>query len=171
MAGLLGSLGLGGLLSSPPTPEMMACSALARSCPGITLTSSSGVFNANYQYATHHYWSSVQAETVPECVVFPTSAEDVSAVIRVLLQYPSVPFAVKSGGHNPNAGFSSVNGGVLISLQNSDETTLSPDRKTAEVGPGARWADAVAGLEPYGLTVVGGRLGMFHYSSVMGIVC
>lgn len=162
MAGLLGSLGLGSLLSSPPTPETMACSALARSCPGITLTSSSGALNVNYEYATHHYWSSVQAETAPECVVFPTSAEDVSAVIRVLLQYPTVPFAVKSGGHNANAGFSSVYEGVLISFQDSHDTVLSPDRETAEVGPGARWVDAVEALEPYGLTVVGGRLGVSH---------
>ncbi|KAE9372168.1 FAD-binding domain-containing protein [Stipitochalara longipes BDJ] len=160
MAGLLGFLGLGNLLSTPPpTLSMAACSAIAASCPGITLTSSSGALNANYQYATDHYWSSVQADATPVCIVFPTSAEDVSAVIRVLLQYPSVPFAVKSGGHNANTGFSSVDGGILISFQNSHDTVLSPGRETARVDPGARWMDAVGALEPYGLTVVGGRLG------------
>jgi FAD/FMN-containing dehydrogenase len=163
MACLLGFLGLGNLLSTPPpTPPMAACSAIAASCPGITLTSAEGVFNANYQYATEHYWSNVQAEATPACVVFPTSAEDVSAVIRVLLQYPSVPFAVKSGGHNANAGFSSVDGGVLISFQNSHDTVLSSDWETAEVGPGARWMDAVGALENYGRTVVGGRLGKYY---------
>jgi FAD binding domain len=164
MAGLLGLLGLGNLLStSPPKPSMAACSALARDCPAITVTYPSGAANANYQYATDHYWSNTNKDGTPACVIFPTSAEDVSSVIRILLQYPTVPFAVKSGGHNANAGFSSVDGGVLISFQNSHDTVLSADEKTAEVGPGARWMDAVGALEPYGLTVVGGRLGMVQF--------
>ena len=162
MVTLLGLLGLGNLLSTPPLkPSMAACSAIAARCPSFTLTYPSGTANANYLYAINHYWSDAQSDTTPACVVFPTSAEDVSEVIRILLQYPSVPFAVKSGGHNANVGFSSVDGGVLISFQNLHNTVLSPDRETAEVGPGARWMDAVGGLEPYGLTVVGGRLGMF----------
>jgi FAD binding domain len=160
MAGLFGLLG--SLLSTPPPrTSTMACSAIAASFPGFTLTYSSGALNSNYLYATQHYWSDSNSENTPACVVFPTSAEDVSTVIQILLHYPTVPFAVKSGGHNPNAGFSSVDGGVLISFQNLDGTALSYDRKTAEVGPGATWSDAVGALEPYGLTVVGGRLGMF----------
>ena len=83
-----------------------------------------------------------------------------STAIRILLQYPDIPFAVKSGGHNPNTGFSSTNGGVLISFQNLRSTTLSPDNKTAAVGPGSQWVDAIGALEPHGLAVVGGRLGM-----------
>jgi FAD/FMN-containing dehydrogenase len=140
---------------------MAACSAIAANCPGFTLTYPSGALNANYRYATEHYWSSTNTEATPACVTFPTSAEDVSVVIRILLEYPSVPFAVKSGGHNANTGFSSVDGGVLISFQNLDGTVLSADRETAEVGPGARWMDAAGVLEQDGLTVVGGRLGIF----------
>lgn len=160
MAALLGLLGLGELFSTPPPqPSMAACSALAANCPSFTLTYPSGTANANYQYATNHYWSNTNIDGTPACVVFPTGAEDVSEIIRILLHYPSVPFAVKSGGHNANAGFSSVDGGVLISFQNSYDTVLSADKKTAVVGPGARWMDTVGALEPYGLTVVGGRLG------------
>lgn len=164
MAALLGLLGLGGLgklLSAPVPTSMAACSAIAANCPGFTLTYPSAAFNPNYQYATTHYWSDTNKDGTPACVVFPTSAEDVSEVIRILLQYPNVHFAVKSGGHNANVGFSSVDGGVLISFQNMHNTVLSADRQTAEVGPGARWMDTVGALEPYGLTVVGGRLGMF----------
>jgi hypothetical protein len=153
---------LGNLLSTPPpVTAMAACASIAASCPSFTLTWPSGTSNAEYMYATSHYWSNTNAEATPACVVFPTSAEDVSAVIQVLLRYPDVPFAVKSGGHNPNTGFSSVDGGVLISFQNLNSTTLSPDRETAAVGPGSQWKDAVGALEPYGLTVVGGRLGIF----------
>ena len=163
MAGLLGTVGtlLSPLLfTTQPQASLAACSALAEYYPGFTLTYASASLNANYLYATNHYWSSTNQDATPACVVFPTNAEDVSAVIRLLLEYPSVPFAVKSGGHNANTGFSSVNGGVLISLQDLDSTVLSSDYKTAEVGPGARWMDAAGALELYGLTVVGGRLGM-----------
>ena len=167
MAALLGLLGLGKLFPTPPPQPSMAahqaCSALVANCPSFTLTYPSGTANANYQYATNHYWSNANIDGTPACVVFPTSAEDVSEVIRILLHYPSVPFAVKSGGHNANVGFSSVAGGVLISFQNSYGTILSADKKAAVVGPGARWMDAVGALEPYGLTVVGGRLGMFRF--------
>lgn len=163
MAGLLGAVGnfLSPLLSpSQPQASIAACSALAEYYPGFTLTYPSASLNANYLYATNHYWSSANQDATPACVVFPTNAEDVSAVVQLLLEYPNVPFAVKSGGHNANTGFSSVNGGVLISFQDLDSTVLSSDYKTAEVGPGARWMDAAGALELYGLTVVGGRLGM-----------
>ena len=161
MAGLLGTLLSPLLFTTQPQASIAACSALAEYLPDFTLTYPSASLNANYLYATNHYWSSTNQDATPACVVLPTNAEDVSAVIRILLEYPSVPFAVKSGGHNANTGFSSVNGGVLISFQDFDNTVLSSDYRTAEVGPGARWVDAVGALEPYGLTVVGGRLGMF----------
>jgi hypothetical protein len=169
MASLLNYLGK--LLATPPPMRAMAaCSVIMANCPGFTLTWPSGTSNAEYVYATTHYWSSTNTEVTPACVVFPTSAEDMSAVIQILLQYPDVPFAVKSGGHNPNTGFSSVNGGVLISFQNLKNITLSPDQKTAEVGPGSQWKDAVGALEPYGLTVVGGRLGMLLFRNVEEIL-
>jgi len=75
------------------------------------------------------------------------------------LDYPSVPFAVKSGGHNTNVGFSSVNWGVLISFSKLASTNVSADQTTADVGPGARWAEVMTALEPYNLAVVGGRIG------------
>ena len=161
MAGLLGTLLSPLLFTTQPQASIAACSTLAEYLPDFTLTYPSASLNANYLYATNHYWSSTNQDATPACVVFPTNAEDVSAVIRILLEYPSVPFAVRSGGHNANTGFSSVNGGVLISFQDLHNTVLSSDYRTAEVGPGARWMDAVGALEPYGLTVVGGRLGMF----------
>ncbi|CZS99976.1 uncharacterized protein RCO7_01711 [Rhynchosporium graminicola] len=115
--------------------------------------------NPEYSYAKSHYWSSANADGTPACIVFPANAQDVSAIIRTLLRYPGVPFATKSGGHNPNLGFGSTDGGVLISLSRMSSTTLSTDRKQAYLSPGARWQDAVGTLEPYNLTVVGGRVG------------
>ncbi|PVH82788.1 FAD-binding domain-containing protein [Cadophora sp. DSE1049] len=116
-------------------------------------------FSADYANAKSHYWSNANADGMPACVVFPTSAQDVSSIIQVLLRYSDVGFATKSGGHNPNVGFASTDGGVLISMSQLSSTTLSPDRKEAYLSPGATWMDAVGALEPYNLTVVGGRVG------------
>jgi hypothetical protein len=115
--------------------------------------------NPDYLDAKNHYYSDANADLTPACAVFPTSAEEVSYVVQVLLDYPTVPFALKSGGHNTNVGFSSVNWGVLISFSKLASTGLSSDQTTADVGPGARWVEVMTALEPYNLAVVGGRLG------------
>ncbi|KAH9218626.1 hypothetical protein DL95DRAFT_423351 [Leptodontidium sp. 2 PMI_412] len=116
-------------------------------------------FSSDYTYAKSHYWSNANADAIPACVVLPTNAQEVSAVIQILLKYPDVGFATKSGGHNANVGVASSDGGVLISMSQLNSITLSSDRKQAYLSPGARWMDAVGVLEPYNLTVVGGRLG------------
>jgi hypothetical protein len=40
----------------------------------------------------------------PTCLVCPKSTEDVSAIIKTLSNFDSVPFAIRSGGHNTNRG-------------------------------------------------------------------
>lgn len=40
----------------------------------------------------------------PECVLLPRSAEDVSEMLKLLVAN-NEPFAIKSGGHNPNKYF------------------------------------------------------------------
>ena len=135
-----------------------ACAAIA--ADGIeTLTSESDWLNGDYINAQSHYWSAANADLIPACAVFPTNAQDVSGIVKALLDQPSVKFAVKSGGHNPNVGYSSVDGGVLISMSKIASTVLSDDQKTAQVGTGARWIAVAQALEPYNLTVVSGRLG------------
>jgi FAD/FMN-containing dehydrogenase len=135
-----------------------ACATIAAA--GIkTLTPLADFLSLDYINAQSHYWSAANADLIPACAVFPNNAQDVSAIITALLEQPSVPFAVKSGGHNPNVRYSSVSGGVLISMSNIATTTLSADQKTADIGTGSRWLAAAQALEPYNLTVVSGRLG------------
>jgi FAD/FMN-containing dehydrogenase len=117
------------------------------------------ITNSDYIDGKSHYYSATNSDLTPACVVFPTTAEEVSYVISSLLQYPSVPFAVKSGGHNANVGFSSVDWGVLIYFSKLASITLSFDQTSAVVGSGARWAEVMTALEPYDLAVVGGRIG------------
>jgi FAD/FMN-containing dehydrogenase len=72
-----------------------------------------------------------------------------------------VPFALKGGGHMPTPGFNNINSsGVLLSSSGFKQLEISADGKTVHVGPGNIWDDVYQYLEPYGCTVVGGRLGI-----------
>jgi hypothetical protein len=156
ITGLLGSLGLG---CSPPEQALLACKAIS-DLDVPTLVWPASDLNPDYTYAKNHYWNNANAQLTPACVVLPTCATHVSQAVQVLLQYPDVSFAVKSGGHNANIGFSSTDGGVLIYFKNMNQTTLSWDESTADVQPGARLENTIRELEPYNRTVVAGRVGM-----------
>jgi FAD/FMN-containing dehydrogenase len=64
---------------------------------------------------------------------------------------------VKSGGHAAFRGASSIEGGITVDLAGLNNLKLSSDQKTVTVGPGNRWYDVYSYLEPYSLTVIGGR--------------
>ncbi|KAK4952099.1 hypothetical protein LTR10_010019 [Elasticomyces elasticus] len=113
-----------------------------------------------YTNATATYWDAANDADVPACAFFPSCSEDVSAAIIALGKEPGVPFALKSGGHNWNRGFSSTDGGVLISFRpNLQSTSLAPDGLTAKVGPGARWVEVMQELDKSNKCAVGGRSG------------
>ncbi|KAK5739430.1 hypothetical protein LTR17_005335 [Elasticomyces elasticus] len=113
-----------------------------------------------YTNTTATYWDAANDADVPACAFFPSCSEDVSAAIIALGKEPGVPFALKSGGHNWNRGFSSMDGGVLISFRpNLQSTTLAPDGLTAKIGPGARWVEVMQKLDKSNKCAVGGRSG------------
>jgi FAD/FMN-containing dehydrogenase len=160
MASILGGP-LGPIISTPSHLSTMACEVIAFQNPGLeTQIAHRDFANPDFETARGHYWSSTQIDLVPACAVFPTSTRDVSRIVKVLNEYPEVGFAVKSGGHNPNTGFSSTKGGVLISFSKWSATEISNDRRTADIQPGARWENVIADLEPYQVAVVGGRIGL-----------
>ena len=113
----------------------------------------------DYEQATQRYWSMANADNIPACVFLPETANMTAFAVQVLNKYTSVPWAVKGGGHNPNVGFSSTAGGILLAMENFANTTLDA-QGLAHVGPGARWVDALTVLDTYGKAIVGGRLGM-----------
>ncbi|KAL9118079.1 MAG: hypothetical protein Q9187_005380 [Circinaria calcarea] len=85
----------------------------------------------------------------PSCVVFPESAQDVSKSLKIV-NFFQTKFAVRSGGHSPNPGWSSMEKpGVLIDLKNLNKVAISADRKLASLGPGGRWGDVFTALDPY----------------------
>jgi FAD/FMN-containing dehydrogenase len=69
-------------------------------------------------------------------------------------------FAVKSGGHALFAGASNAIGGVTIDMRKFKEIKVSEDRKTVRLGTGNNWGEVYAELEPMGLMVLGGRVGI-----------
>lgn len=88
----------------------------------------------------------------------PSSAAAVAKVLA-LCRFLDVQFSIRSGGHLQNPGFTSNEGGVVISMSKLTDLTLSKDGKTADIGLGLRWLDVYKGLEEqYGVTVTGGRV-------------
>lgn len=145
----------------PPASAIAACSAISEGTAE-TLSYPSDTLDPDYQYQKTHYWSAANADSTPACVVFPTTAREVSDIVLILQNYTDVEFSLKSGGHNPNVGFSSTDGGVLISFSRLATTTYSAETETAEIGPGARWGEVITALDQFGVAVVGGRIGMFR---------
>lgn len=113
-----------------------------------------------YKTANTEYWNAESSSNRAACTFFPSNADQVSFAVGALNKHPTVNFALKCAGHNPNLGFSSVDSGVLIAFRpNSQHVSLSSDGKTVDVGAGAKWEDVYAALQPVNKAVVGGRLG------------
>lgn len=104
------------------------------------------------------YWSTSCSALTPSCIIFPKSAEEVSTVVKILANNSEI-FAVKSGGHNPNNGFSSVQGGPLIVTEHLDQANVNQATGVIDVGPGNRLDGIAAKLQGSGWTFVGGRIG------------
>ncbi|KAK2732573.1 hypothetical protein CKAH01_08671 [Colletotrichum kahawae] len=117
----------------------------------------------------------------PHCILAPVNATDVSRALQIIT-YFNTTFAVRSGGHSPNPGASSVGGrGILLDLQYLNAIGLSQDRSVAHVGPGARWGEVYNVLDASQAVVIGGRLpsvgvgglmlggGYFHLSDQFGL--
>ena len=105
----------------------------------------------------------------------PGSAEDVGKIVgylyihitfSILANFSSsqlcilgstrTRFAVKGGGHTYNLGFSSTPG-VQIAMARFKDIKVNPAAATVEVGAGLTWDQVYAALQPYNLTVAGGR--------------
>lgn len=147
------------LATAAPTQETtQACTDLQNALSGKVLTP--GLLAAEYTFETQQYWSMTPRSDDPACIIQPASAEDVSVVIKTLLKYPSVKFATRSGGHDPNVGHASVQDGVLITMTDMVGATYDAAKGLAYVKPGGEWNDVVGDLEPSGVTILGGRLGL-----------
>ncbi|KAH7355632.1 hypothetical protein BKA66DRAFT_446467 [Pyrenochaeta sp. MPI-SDFR-AT-0127] len=95
----------------------------------------------------------------PTCLSCPKTTDDVAAIIQNLGKFDSVAFAVRSGGHNTNKGFADINDGITIDLSTINAVELKRSAGIVAVGSGARWQNVYNALDPYSLSVQGGRNG------------
>ncbi|KAF8477733.1 FAD dependent oxidoreductase [Russula ochroleuca] len=128
------------------------CEKIARS-----ISSASQVFYPDSQEfdLDISHWANSSSQ-IPVCSVEPGTPDDVASILQQIAR-ARVPFAVKSGGHATNPGFSSTSG-VHISMTRFNHIAISKDSRTVEVGAGVTWTDVYAYLVPKGLNVVGGRV-------------
>ena len=139
----------------PGNEALRACHKLAVSHPNQTISTSDSQYSS-YQST---YWSRQQSDLEPTCRFLPSNAEDVRLALEVLYEH-NASFAVSSGGHTSNPGFSNIDGGVTIDLSslNQIRVTNEDDEPAVWIGPGARWGDVYRFLEPDKLTVAGARV-------------
>ncbi|KAI0394628.1 FAD binding domain-containing protein [Xylariaceae sp. FL0594] len=115
-------------------------------------------FDVEYTSEQTKYWSTAAGALKPACIIMPKTVQEVAAIVNIL-RNNNETFAIKSGGHNPNNYFSSIDGGPLISTKNLNQVILDPATETARIGPGNRWDRVAEQLDGTGYTVVGGRIG------------
>ncbi|KAK6351038.1 hypothetical protein TWF718_004212 [Orbilia javanica] len=126
-----------------------------------------GVYESGYTALTQITWSQT-CWLNPACIVSPANAQDISKAI-IVLRTLQTKFSIRSGGHMANPGFSSAGpDAVLISLSSLTKLSLSADKSTATIGVGNRWGTVYNYLQPYNLTVIGGRIGTVGSALVLG---
>ena len=115
-------------------------------------------------------------------MIQPQNSSQVSISLRII-NFFSVQFAVRSGGHSPNLNWASIgHEGLPLDLQHLNAVRLSSDGTFASLGPGARWGDVYATLDAETEAVAGGRepsigvgglilgAGLSHVSNQFGLV-
>lgn len=152
-----------GLLAAAVSVSAAPCEAAQKACEEISAAAPDRVemrLSVAYTSEVLSYWSHVPQDYRPACIVFPQSAEEAAAAVKVLNKYPNVKFAVKSGGHDPNLGHANVQDGVLISTKDLAGVTYDPEKQLAYVKPGGEWDDVIGTLDAEGVAIAGGRLGI-----------
>ena len=120
---------------------------------------------------------------LPRCIFAVSTSGEVSKALKILRLVGS-RFAVRSGGHNPNSGWSSTDDrGVLIDLAGLNKIEVAGDRLSIKVGPGAKWSHVYKACQNMGVSVIGARQpdvgvgglilggGIPNFSSEYGLVC
>lgn len=135
------------------TPGSTACTSIKGSL-GESKVALPGLLDLAYQNSKNGYWNTRLNADNPACVVFPTSASDVSASLKAIKAAGS-RFAIKAGGHNPNKDFSATNGGVLLDLSKMTDKSYDPQAGTCTYQPGNRFGDLYEFYQQFGVTVTG----------------
>jgi alkanesulfonate monooxygenase SsuD/methylene tetrahydromethanopterin reductase-like flavin-dependent oxidoreductase (luciferase family)/FAD/FMN-containing dehydrogenase len=95
----------------------------------------------------------------PGLVLRPRSVAEVSDALGFATKHPELPLGIRSGGHGIS-GRSTNDGGIVIDLKNLNSIeVVDADARLVRIGPGARWMDVAAALQPFGLALSSGDYG------------
>lgn len=132
--------------------------ALTNACKSLMASNSSSTVNyflsPAYTENSERYMTSTYQ--TPTCVYVPTTPQDLSKVVK-LIGAQRLAFAVSSGKHASNKGFSTTTG-IQISMKGFQNVTLSADKSYVDIGTGNIWDNVYAALEGSGVNIVGGRV-------------
>ena len=92
----------------------------------------------------------------PAAIARATCDGDVVAAI-LFVQSARMPLAVRAGGHSV-AGYSTVEGGLLLDLRPMNRIEVDAAARTVRVGPGVTWGELDAATQAHGLATTGGRM-------------
>ncbi|KAJ8091248.1 hypothetical protein PM082_024517 [Marasmius tenuissimus] len=107
----------------------------SKCCDALRARLSSKVFaRGTPEYDARHamYYSLQQQELFPNCTVRPSSASDVSSIVKIA-KASQCPFAVASGGHMSWKGSSNMNGGFVIDLREINQIDISVEDQTVKI--------------------------------------
>jgi glycolate oxidase len=85
-----------------------------------------------------------------DCVVFPSSTEDVSVIMRIASSHGK-PVIPRGAGTGLTAGASPILGGVVMSMTGLNTIEIDEANRAAWVGPGVINLDLSKAAAPYGL--------------------
>ncbi|KAH9929832.1 FAD-binding domain-containing protein [Fomitopsis serialis] len=132
--------------------HLAVCNAVAQ----VVSSKSSIFYPGSDQYnSDNHHWA-LSSTTNSTCTVEPGTAEDIGKILTIL-GITQAPFGVKGAGHTGNPGFSSTVG-VQIAMSRFNEVSYDADTGIAKIGAGNVWDNVYAGLQPFNVGVVGGRV-------------
>lgn len=103
------------------------------------------------QYETARKVYNGMIDKHPALIVRPVDVADVSSAVGFGHDH-GLDVAVRGGAHN-GAGFSTVEGGLVIDLSRMRGIRVNPEAKTVRVEGGAVWGDVDHATYPFGLAV------------------
>ncbi|GAA4604362.1 FAD/FMN-containing dehydrogenase [Actinoplanes octamycinicus] len=106
-------------------------------------------------YDEHRLGWNRTVDSRPALIVAAATGADVRLALLAARER-GLPLAVQATGHGLIAP---ADGALLLKTTALDQVTIDPERRTARVGPGARWADVNRAAARYGLAGLAGRCG------------
>ncbi|KAE8371338.1 FAD-binding domain-containing protein [Aspergillus bertholletiae] len=103
----------------------------------------------------------VDEDTIPAVIVRPPFAEDVAALVSVLVTH-NLPFSVRAGGHDM-FGRSQIHDAITVDLREIAYVDIDHGGSTVRVGGGILVADLIKELEKQGLVTPHGLIPSVGY--------